>query len=367
MENNDLIFIQDQIGYKFKNVNLLIQAFTRRSYVMEKGGEDNEVLEFIGDRALEIAVVKILIEKYSNFDNEHYLENVPMKKYDYGVRSFNKRTDEKEKLLCKYREDKLTELKKKLVQKKMLAHRIDVLGLSEYLILGKGDIQNKVYKQESVKEDLFEAIVGAVALDTNWDIGEIQEVVQIMLNPEESLSEKDNENFVELIQEWTLEKYGTIPWYYFKPETIMNCYYIFNGISTTPKQDCRFACILKLGDYKTIFKGFGKSKNEARRDVCKLAYEYLEKNNLLFSIRDEIDEPNKDYAINQLEILARRGYFSIPKYSFIEKYDNNGNPIWSCKCEIEDVEKVFTSKASSKKEAKKSAAFKMLLYVLENK
>ena len=96
MENNDLIFIQDQIGYKFKNVNLLIQAFTRRSYVMEKGGEDNEVLEFIGDRALEIAVVKILIEKYSNFDNEHSLENVPMKTYDYGVRSFNKRTDEKE-------------------------------------------------------------------------------------------------------------------------------------------------------------------------------------------------------------------------------------------------------------------------------
>ena len=250
----------------------------------------------------------------------------------------------------------------------MLAHRIDVLGLSEYLILGKGDIQNKVYKQESVKEDLFEAIVGAVALDSNWDIREIQEVVEIMLNPEESLGEKDNENFVELIQEWTLEKYGRIPWYHFHPTSMeMSWYYDFKGISTMAKMDCRYYCMLKLGDYKTIFRGFGKSKNEARRDVCKLAYEYLEKNNLLFSIKDEIDEPNKDYAINQLEILARRGYFSIPKYSFIEKYDNNGNPIWSCKCEIEDVEKVFTSKASSKKEAKKSAAFKMLLYVLENK
>ena len=35
----------------------------------------------------------------------------------------------------------------------------------------------------SVKEDLFEAIIGAVALDSDWDMEELQEVIQIMLDP----------------------------------------------------------------------------------------------------------------------------------------------------------------------------------------
>lgn len=57
-------------------------------------------------------------------------------------------------------------------------------------------------------------------------------------------------------------------------------------------------------------------------NVCKLAYEYLQKHDLLFSIQDEIENPNKADAINQLEILARRGYFSIPTYDFEQEYDN---------------------------------------------
>ena len=36
----------------------------------------------------------------------------------------------------------------------------------------------------SVKEDLFEAIIGAVALDSDWDMEELQEVIQIMLDPD---------------------------------------------------------------------------------------------------------------------------------------------------------------------------------------
>lgn len=36
------------------------------------------------------------------------------------------------------------------------------------------------------------------------------------------------------------------------------------------------------------------------------------------TMRKEIGEPVKEKAINQLEILARRGYFSIPAYDFEE-------------------------------------------------
>ena len=40
MEQKDLTFIQDQIGYNFRNLDLLQQAFVRRSYAKEQGGED---------------------------------------------------------------------------------------------------------------------------------------------------------------------------------------------------------------------------------------------------------------------------------------------------------------------------------------
>ena len=53
--------IQDRIEYRFRNQDLLLQAFTRRSYSEENGGSDNEILEFIGDRALDLAVTRILM------------------------------------------------------------------------------------------------------------------------------------------------------------------------------------------------------------------------------------------------------------------------------------------------------------------
>ena len=85
---------------------------------------------------------------------------------------------------------------------------------------------------------------------------------------------------------------------------------------------------------------------------------------MLPSIRDEIENPNRDNAINQLETLARRGYFSIPTYEFKETYDNNGNPIWNCECRIAEEDYYFDGTSSSKKEAKKDSAFRMLFYVL---
>ncbi|MBQ1269200.1 MAG: hypothetical protein IIY09_01835, partial [Clostridia bacterium] len=65
-------------------------------------------------------------------------------------------------------------------------------------------------------------------------------------------------------------------------------------------------------------------------------------------------------------ILARRGYFSIPTYDFKQTYDENGNSIWESICIIKEKNKNFSSKASTKKDAKKSSAYKMLQYVLNN-
>lgn len=382
MNDKDLESIQGRIGYTFNNVDLLQQAFVRRSYSKEHGGEDNEILEFIGDKALDFVIVKLLAEKYGSFISD-YEDFDPAKEFD--------------EFACCYHENKLTELKKKLVEKKMLAQRIDFLHLADFLIMGNGDIQNNVGSQDSVKEDLFEAIIGAIALDSDWNISEIQNAVDIMLEPDNYLSEDTSEDFIELIRQWVSKKYKTVPLYYFEETSVRYAtYYNYSfsnlpagmvffptrsrsplqstnlisyqtqsmGISTRAKDNCKFSCQLKLGDFEIEFKGYGTSKSDARKDVCKLAYRYLEHKDLLFSIQDEIQNPNKNEAINQLEILARRGYFSVPAYKFEQDYDSNGNPIWKCQCHIKEIEKNFWSKASSKKQAKKNAAFGMLKYVL---
>ena len=351
MEQKDLVFIQDQIGYNFQNIDLLQQAFVRRSYSKEYGGEDNEVLEFIGDKALDLIVIKLLTEKYGCFNSDYE---------DYNS------DEEFDEFSCCKNEAQLTELKKKLVQKKTLADRINVLDLADYLIMGNGDVQNNINQQMSVKEDLFEAIIGAVALDSDWDIEVLQDIVQIMLNPDSYLKDDAEENYVELIQEWTLKRYGMVPLYHFEKASQAVLYIPFDGISSSydGNPELKHICLLKLGKLDKIFRSFGTSKNEARKAVCALAYRELERQNMLFTIRDEIPNPNINDAINQLEILARRGYFSIPFYDFVQEYDNNGNPVWQCTCHIKEITKDFFAKSSSKKYAKKQAAYQMLKHTL---
>ena len=62
MEEKIFTFIEDQIGHKFKNRDLLRQAFVRRSYSQENGGENNEVLEFIGDKRWTLRLSDYLLE-----------------------------------------------------------------------------------------------------------------------------------------------------------------------------------------------------------------------------------------------------------------------------------------------------------------
>ena len=76
--------------------------------------------------------------------------------------------------------------------------------------------------------------------------------------------------------------------------------------------------------------GFGNTQSEARQDAARYALKVLDDMDLLINMCDEIDNPSRELAINQLEILSRRGYFDIPEYRFEESYDEDGNPIWHC-------------------------------------
>ena len=68
-----LVLIQKTIGYQFNNENLLQQAFTRKSFASLNKKQNNEVLEFYGDRILNFIVIKECYNKYGSIDNNFEL------------------------------------------------------------------------------------------------------------------------------------------------------------------------------------------------------------------------------------------------------------------------------------------------------
>jgi ribonuclease-3 len=203
MNENYLEMVQKEIGYIFKNVRLLEQAFIRKSYANEHNEKaDNELLEFIGDKALDTAVIGILNAKYAKIINSQVVSDLT--------------------------EGDFTELKKKLVDKKNLSKRMDILGYHQHLKMGKGDILKKVQEDDSVKEDLFEAIIGAVWIDSDHDFKIIKKVVEVMLDTSsffDNAQENEDENYIGLLQEWCQKKHFDIPVY-----------------EITPLQNGRFGC-----------------------------------------------------------------------------------------------------------------------------
>jgi ribonuclease-3 len=134
--NNDLRELQKAIGYKFKNPDLLKQSLMHTSYVFEAGLakiDSNQRMEFLGDAVLELAVTNILYEKLPNAD-----------------------------------EGELSSLRAKLVCTAGLARVARGIGLSNYIVLGKGAEKGREWENPTVLEDAFEAIVGAVYLDGGW-------------------------------------------------------------------------------------------------------------------------------------------------------------------------------------------------------
>ena len=350
MNNQDLEHIQQVIGYRFQNTDLLQQAFVRRSYSAENGGEDNEVLEFIGDKVLDLIVVKLLAEKYG-----YMLRDLE----DFDA------DEEFNEFACHKDESELTEIKRQLVQRTNLARRIDALGVAEYLILGKGDHSQR---EASVKEDLFEAILGAAAIDSKWNMEKLQLLAEQMLEPESVLGE-EKDTYIAAIQKWTAAKgigkpivqfEANLIWGASSGESGMRCVSNPWEAIGTPG----YRCLLTISEHYLPFRGYGRSRSEARYDACKKAYQYLEKHDHLFTIRDEIPDPSREEAVSQLEILARRGYFSIPEYDFFQGYNANGNAVWRCVCRIKEKQNTCEATASSKKEAKKEVAWDMLQRVL---
>ncbi len=208
-------FIEKVVGYPFSNKALLIQAFTRSSYAVEHGYSSNEVLEFIGDKIIDLAVVKAIATKFGFMMSED--DN---KDFSYFSIATNQN------------EGDFTEIKKKLVCNEYLASIIDLLGFDKYLLLGQSDIDNKVNNETKVKADLLEAIIGSIALDSKWDMPVLEKVCDKMLSinkylddyllSEETTISFDLENAINVLKEESEHGRCSTPIYVFGDNEVID-------------------------------------------------------------------------------------------------------------------------------------------------
>lgn len=177
--------IEEVLGYTFRDKALLRQAFTRESFCNEerqmgRAAASNEVLEFCGDSVLSAAIVTILAERCA-------------------------RRDRKAGLLSELSEGDFSIIKSNLTNKSMLGERMKGAGLAAYMRIGMGDRVKKIWEEPSVREDLFESIIGAIWFDCGGDMGTVIRVLQPLLDVDEYLkkgSSHTSPSPKNAVQEW---------------------------------------------------------------------------------------------------------------------------------------------------------------------
>ncbi len=235
--------IQEKTGYRIKSDYILCQAFRRRSFCAEEDGKSNEMLEFIGDQVLSYYVVKIISDRCGSLNIEG----------DYSFR---------------IRENDLTSLKQELVSNEVFAEIIDDWAISDYLIVGISDEKNQVNRQLKVKADLFEAIIGAIAIDSKWDSTVLEAAVKNALALDERIQaaiESDcgsrninMDNAITLLKELAEKELCSAPEY-----DISGSEYMGRFEDGKPKWACRCSIINDVTRITRVV--FASSKKEAKR------------------------------------------------------------------------------------------------------
>lgn len=345
----DYAHIQQLIGYDFKNERLLLQAFTRSSFSQENPGfENNEVLEFYGDTALNFYVTRSM-------------------SLDFGKIQENQFVSEK-------KEGELTKIRSWNVNKKKLSHCIKILGLEKFLLLGTSDIKNEVWKSESVKEDLFESIVGAVAIDSDWNSDSIKDVCQNLF----SISDF-SENYVALLEEecrkrdWekpSIRNKNYLSRSSYRSSTStefirnhVNPFYGMDLCGNLVSENEKFS--FRIRNLRTTVSDFNPKYSSTKTKAIMLSaknyYEWLLRRD---KIKEAISTVNENLAVNQLHELQQKGLIGEPDYKFSESHDKDGNPLWKCFCKLNEAEYPFEATNSSKKKVKQEAAAQALFFLL---
>jgi ribonuclease-3 len=214
----DYFNLEKKINYKFKDKKLLIKSLTHKSYDKIN---NNEKIEFLGDRVLGLIIAKKLLEIYP---------------------------EEKEGILDK----KFASL----VNKKTCLQIANDMSLEKY-ILTFNPKNRKIKVEDKVIADCCEALIGAIYLDKGFTAAEnfiltfwsknIKDSVITQIDPKTKL------------QEYSLKKYKKLPTY----KIISN---------TGPRHKPLFKVAVKLPDTK-FYVGQGSSKKDAEQSAAIICLE----------------------------------------------------------------------------------------------
>jgi ribonuclease-3 len=214
----DYFNLEKKINYKFKDKKLLVKSLTHKSYDKIN---NNEKIEFLGDRVLGLIIAKKLLEIYP---------------------------EEKEGILDK----KFASL----VNKKTCLQIANDISLEKY-ILTFNPKNRKIKVEDKVIADCCEALIGAIYLDKGFSAAEnfiltfwsknIKDSVITQIDPKTKL------------QEYSLKKYKKLPTY----KIISN---------TGPRHKPLFKVAVKLPDTK-FYVGQGSSKKDAEQSAAIICLE----------------------------------------------------------------------------------------------
>lgn len=131
--SGEISALQTRLGYEFKDLSILNEALTHPGSVgISKKVKSNQRLEFLGDAILQSIITDTVFKKFDEYD-----------------------------------EGSLTKIRIALTQGCFLSALSADLTIPRYLLLPKGS--EHLREMPSAAEDAFEAVVGAIYLDSDFE------------------------------------------------------------------------------------------------------------------------------------------------------------------------------------------------------
>lgn len=180
MQMEKLFELEEKIGVKFSNHDLLLQALTHRSYLNERPKwhlDHNERLEFLGDAVLELVVTEYL---YKNFPNP---------------------------------EGEMTNWRAALVNAVMLAKISSKINLNDYVLLSRGEARDTGRARQYILANAMEAVIGAIYLDQGYQAADRFIARFILGELPEIIKTRAYKDYKSLFQEQAQERVGITPTY----------------------------------------------------------------------------------------------------------------------------------------------------------
>ena len=324
------------IGYEFVNENLLRQAFTRRAFAVEYGISDSEQLEFFGDSVLNLCVTQEISRQLTEVDADHT---------DGPFRSVHD-------------EGELSRIREHFICREYLSERAALLGLDQYILYGSGEEPS-----EAAREDMMEALIGAVAADSGWNWRVLEDVVDRLvevqlMRPDEFLKA----THFELFNAWHQKRFGQMPEYELTEMT--------GGRPGKKRYFCTLRYFVPENDIGVqtaqMVGSEEETRSRAREKAAERAYCFVMDHGLWIRLADAGIEPRLEDAINQLQELYQNKYVEAPVYEF---HDKETDPLlvddeWYCSCTCSGVNGYGIEVGKTK--AKKKAAFMVLVRLMKS-